>query len=401
MLELDIRARVGGFALEVAFDAFKGEILGLFGPSGTGKSLTLRAVAGLLRPDAGRIVMNGRTLFDSAGRVNEPPQARGVGYVPQDYALFPHLTVAENIAFGLNGSRLQQLESVEEMLDLMRLQGLEAHRPRELSGGQQQRVAIARALVRKPGILLLDEPFAALDAAIRSRLQGELLAVQRRFGIPTLLVTHDLGEAYSLSDRLAVLDGGKLLQIGPKEEVLRRPVNRSVARFVGTKNIFGGTITGSAGHRVTMEWADNTIEAPSGRYGVGHHVTWCIRPEDIMIVRPDRPLRPSVQRNLIGGHLVREIDRGVSHLLFFKANGVSGRDYDLEILLPHHAHARLGLRVGQSMVVSLKASAIHLMPNGCAERISKESAMRETGASVCPASPAWRSRGVAATVQPQ
>lgn len=362
MLDVDIRAEVRGFALEVAFQTRNGEMLALFGPSGTGKSLTLRCLAGLLRPLDGRIVLNGRVLFDAADGVDVPPRARQVGYVPQHYGLFPHLTVAENIAYGLaDRSRAGQRARVAEMVRLMRLDGLEAHRPHQLSGGQQQRVALARALVTEPEVLLLDEPFAALDGAMRGRLQNELLAIQRRFRIPTLLVTHDLAEAYSLSDRLAVFGGGRLLQMGPKDEVLRRPATRAVARFVGTKNIFEGRVIAAGNEGATIAWGGHFIQAPATGPTVGQRVTFCIRPEEVMVVRPDRPLRPGLQENVVEGRLVGEIDRGVTHTLFFKAAGLSERDYDLEILLPHHAWLRLGLTVGQAVAVSLKRSAVHVL----------------------------------------
>ncbi len=388
MLDVDIRARVRDshhgwhrfhglrqdksvesvksvvdFVLDVAFRTHNGEMLALFGPSGTGKSLTLRCVAGLLRPEAGRIVLNGRVLFDAAAGVDVPPRARRMGYVPQHYALFPHLTVADNIAYGLAGwPPARRRARVAEMVRLMRLDRLETRRPHQLSGGQQQRVALARALVTEPEVLLLDEPFAALDGPIRGRLQNELLAVQRRFHIPTLLVTHDLAEAYALSDRMAVLEGGRVLQVGPKDEVLRRPATRAVARFVGTKNIFDGRVVDATSEGVTIAWGNHLIQTRATGPTVGQRVTFCIRPEEVMIVRPDRPLRPGLRENVLDGRLVREIDRGATHTLFFKADELSGRDYDLEILLPHHARQRLGMTVGQAMAVSLKRRAIHVIP---------------------------------------
>lgn len=362
MLEVDIRARVRGFALEVAFQAHNGEILALFGPSGAGKSLTLRCLAGLLRPEEGHIALNGRVLFDAASAVNVSPRERGVGYVPQHYALFPHLTVTENIAYGLTGhSPAEKQALVTEMVQLMRLEGLETRWPAQLSGGQQQRVALARALVTKPEVLLLDEPFTALDGPIRGRLQNELLALQRCFRIPTLLITHDLAEAYALSDRLAVLNEGQVLQVGPKDEVLRQPATRIVARFVGTKNIFDGRVVGADSEGVTIAWDGRFIPAATNGFRVGQQVTFCIRPEEIMIVRPDHPLRPGLRENVVKGQLVREIDRGAMHTLFFKTDGVSQQDYDLEILLPHHAWQRLGLAVGQRAAVSLKRQAVHVL----------------------------------------
>ncbi|HJX62273.1 MAG TPA: ATP-binding cassette domain-containing protein, partial [Dehalococcoidia bacterium] len=195
MLEVDIRRRLGAFHLATAFSAAD-EIAVLFGPSGAGKSLTLQAIAGILRPDKGLVRVNGLTAFDSSAGINLPPQERRIGYVPQGYALFPHLTVAHNVGYGLSGlDRRRRAERVQEMVRLLGLDGLEERRPRELSGGQQQRVALARALVFRPRLLLLDEPFAALDEAIRSTLRQELLDIRRRMAVTIVLVTHDLVEA--------------------------------------------------------------------------------------------------------------------------------------------------------------------------------------------------------------
>ena len=364
MLELDIQVDVHGFPLDLDLETQNGEILALFGPSGTGKTTTLRCVAGLLRPLRGRIELDGDVLFDSQLGINIPSRARRVGYVPQNYALFPHLTVAQNIAFGLSEmSRTEQRERVQEMLAVMRLTGLEPRYPSQLSGGQQQRVALARALVTRPRLLLLDEPFAALDEAISNRLQSELLALPARYRIPTLLVTHNLAETYALCDRLAVLGNGRVLQIGPKEEVLREPNCRAVARFVGTKNIFDGTAIERETGQTVVRWGKHAIRVPTSRTpNMGERVTFCIRPERVIVIRPDRPLRPSLSDNVVGARFVRAIGLGTTHRLFFKVEGVSQRDYDIEMVLPHHAFQRLALSVGTCVHLSLKANAIHLLP---------------------------------------
>ncbi|MCP4518817.1 MAG: ABC transporter ATP-binding protein [Delftia sp.] len=359
---MDIRAEAGDFGLHVAFQTHSGEVLALFGPSGAGKSLTLRCLAGLVRPLAGRITLNGRALFDAARGLHAPPRLRRMGYVPQNYALFPHLTVAENIAYGLAGrSQAVRRARVADMVYLMRLEGLEARRPSRLSGGQQQRVALARALVTEPQALLLDEPFAALDGLTRGRLQDELISLQRRCCLPTVLVTHDLAEAYALSDRLAVFDAGRVLQVGPKEEVLRQPATHAVARFIGTRNIFEGQVVEAGSDGAVIAWAGHVIHTPAGGLQAGQRARFCIRPEEIKVVRPDQPLRPILRDNLLHGRLARAIDRGAMHTLFFKGEGASARDYDLEILLPHPSWQRLGLAVGQAMTVSLKKSAIHVL----------------------------------------
>ena len=193
MLEVQIFKRFDGFTLDVDFTTDT-PLTALLGPSGSGKTLTLRAVAGVLSPDAGRIVLDGEPLFDSERGIDLAPQARRVGYVPQQYALFPHLDVASNVSFGLRGTT-QERRGVAEMIDLVGLSGLEQRRPRQLSGGQQQRVALARALVVRPRILLLDEPFAALDSDIREPLRAGLIDLQQTLDFRALLVTHDPADA--------------------------------------------------------------------------------------------------------------------------------------------------------------------------------------------------------------
>lgn len=203
MLQVDVRKHFEGFTLDAHFVA-EAPISALLGPSGSGKSLTLRAVAGALRPDEGRIVVDGEPLFDSAQRIDLPPQARQVGYVPQQYALFPHLDVVGNVGFGLKDARSPDgRRRIGEMLQRVGLAGLERRKPRELSGGQQQRVALARGLILRPRLLLLDEPFAALDTQIRGALRSGLLELQRTLGFRALLVTHDPEDAALAGQRFA------------------------------------------------------------------------------------------------------------------------------------------------------------------------------------------------------
>lgn len=199
-----------GYSLNIEFESVGG-VTALLGPSGAGKTLTLRAIAGLLRPDSGRITLNGRVLFDSLTHTNVPARERQVGYVFQHYALFPHLSVAENIAYGLHTrSRPERSDRVQEMLELVGLHELARRTPHELSGGQQQRVALARSLAPEPSLLLLDEPLAALDAPLRARLGAELRALHERTGIPMVLVTHDPDEAARLADTVLYVKGGRV-----------------------------------------------------------------------------------------------------------------------------------------------------------------------------------------------
>ncbi len=233
-LFVDIKKRLNGFSLDVQW-RMDNEIAVVFGHSGAGKSLTLKAIAGLMRPDEGAIVARGRTLFERNGRlrVDLPPQKRHMGYVFQDLALFPHMTVRENIAFGLKAKHGRQSGETERMLKLFHIEGLAGRYPREISGGQKQRVALARALIGRPGVLLLDEPFSALDRGLRDEMGRLLVDVRREFGIPVVLVTHDAGEARAVADRLIVYSGGRVVQTGSPEEVTGRPTSDEVAALLG------------------------------------------------------------------------------------------------------------------------------------------------------------------------
>ncbi len=338
----------------------------LFGPSGAGKSLVLQCVAGLVRPDAGRIAIGDRVLFDHEAGVDLPPQLRGVGYVPQDYALFPHLTVARNIAFGLQGiSRRRAQGIVEEMLALIGLEGLASRRPDELSGGQQQRVALARALVRRPQILLLDEPFAALDAAVRAELRQQLRSLQKRFDVPTLFVTHDLSEASFVGDQMAVMDRGRVHQVGSSQDVLMHPADLRVARIVGVKNILLGRVIEDSASSLLLQVGEALLQAPPGSNPGGEDLHLCIRPERIMLRRRDRLDEP--RANQLIGRIVGEASDGLNCTLFFQpdmalASSAPGESGALHIDLPVYVYERLDLAHQRAWTVTIPPAAIHLLP---------------------------------------
>lgn len=250
LLTVRLKQQFGNFSLDVDFQVPPGLTV-LFGFSGAGKSLTLRSMAGLLHPGQGYVAIGEHVLFDSAAGVDLPSQERHVGYVPQHYALFPHLTVAQNISFALpkqaahrgwvkgRQQREAQHAHIDELLAALELKGLERQYPSTLSGGQQQRVALARALAAQPRLLLLDEPFNALDIAVRQRLRDSLKHFQRRFGIPIVLVTHDHDEAQQLADTVVALQHGQVAQVGSVEDIFFTPGTPDVARLVGQQNIFG------------------------------------------------------------------------------------------------------------------------------------------------------------------
>jgi putative spermidine/putrescine transport system ATP-binding protein len=262
-------------ALDLA--VHEGEVLALLGPSGCGKTTTLNLVAGFVPPTAGRVIIDGE---DVTGR---PPHLRGLGVVFQSYALFPHLSVHENVAFGLRERRLPAAEierRVAEALALVRLDRAGRQRPGELSGGMQQRVALARALVYRPRVLLLDEPLAALDRKLREGMRDELRAIQRAVGITTIFVTHDQAEALGLADRLAVMNHGRIEQLGAPREVYERPATRFVADFLGASTVLRGRAV--AGDRVAIAGA--TLHVTGGAWRPGSDVEVAIRPERVSLV---------------------------------------------------------------------------------------------------------------------
>ena len=237
-LIVDIRKDLGKFRLQAAFEAGKG-VTSLLGPSGCGKSLTLKCIAGIEKPDSGHIELDGRVLYDSKRHINLRPQERRVGYLFQNYALFPNMTLRQNILCGMREkSRAEQEQKLSEILAVMQLEGLEKHRPHQLSGGQQQRAALARILVSEPRLLMLDEPFSALDAHLRDALKIELRDMLQRFGREVLMVTHSREEAYNMSRAIAVMDQGRLLTMKPTKELFADPGSVQAAVITGCKNIF-------------------------------------------------------------------------------------------------------------------------------------------------------------------
>ena len=252
-LKVDIRKDLGSFRLDVKFEAEVG-VTCLLGASGCGKSMTLKCIAGIEKPDEGHIELDGRVLFDSEKGINLPPQKRLVGYLFQNYALFPNMTVRQNILCGLSREKDRSVKEkrLADMLQLMQLAGLENHRPHQLSGGQQQRAALARILVSDPQLLLLDEPFSALDGHLRDALKIELRDLLLQFGGAVLMVTHDRTEAYNMAGRIAVMDRGSFLTLRPTKELFADPGSVQAAVITGCKNI-------AAAHRID----EHMVEVPA------------------------------------------------------------------------------------------------------------------------------------------
>ena len=273
-----------------------GEMLALLGPSGCGKTTTLRVIAGFEAPDTGRVMIGAKDV------TKLPPNKRALGMVFQSYSLFPHMTVAENVAFGLRmrgTSRAERTRVVRTMLETVRLQQFEDRAVQQLSGGQQQRVALARALATEPSVLLLDEPLGALDKSLRERMQFELRQLQRRFGITSILVTHDQEEALTISDRIAVMEAGTVVQLGAPTEVYAKPRTRFVSEFLGTANIFTGRVEAACGPgtwsvALAVQGAHAVVQEPG--LAPGQDVTFAVRPERMRLAPPaPAKLRANVQ----------------------------------------------------------------------------------------------------------
>jgi len=329
----------------------------LFGPSGSGKTTILRCLAGLETPDEGKISF-GEEIWFNGGKILVPPKNRRLGFVPQDYALFPHLTVAGNIAYGLHGQNAAEKKSrVAEMLGWLGLDGLAARLPSELSGGQQQRVAIARAVARRPKLLLLDEPLAALDTPTRQRLRGELRHLLRQLGMPTILVTHDRLEALSLGDDLVVLDEGRIVQRGPVQEVFSRPANLTVAGIVAVETVQPGRVLELKNGLASLLVGSARLTAVARDLPAGAtEVFVCIRAEDV-ILSSDPELHSSprnrlaaVVRAIVGeGPLTRiELDCG----------------FPLTAVLTRQACVEMALKENDAVLALIKAPQIHLVPRG-------------------------------------
>lgn len=261
---------------KVSFELERREFLSLLGPSGCGKTTILRLIAGFERPDAGQILLDGRKLLPV------PPEKRQIGFVFQNYALFPHMTVARNIAYGVRfDRRIDTQRRVEELLDLVDLRGFERRRPAELSSGQSQRVALARALAPKPAILLLDEPLSALDAKLRESLRSEIRRIQQEIRLSAIYVTHDQEEALALSDRIGVINEGRIEQIGTPKAIYRHPETTFVASFIGHTNRLEGIVIGYVDGRTQVKVGEAVVVAVVSDAALGTRVTLFIKEEDL------------------------------------------------------------------------------------------------------------------------
>ena len=360
-IEVDIRS-VAPIPLHAQFSCAAGEVLGLVGPSGSGKSTLLRAIAGLFGPTDGHIRCGNETWQDSAANINVPTVSRSVGLVFQSYALFPHLTAARNLEMALGHlPPALRRERALALLSQVHLDGLAERLPRELSGGQQQRVAVARALARDPKILLLDEPFSAVDRVTRQKLYRELAELRKTLGMPVILVTHDLDEAAMLCDRICILHRGRTLQSALPDDLLARPTDRLVARIIDCKNIFEAMVEEHQAESSTtvIDWMGQRLETRLNlSFDAGSMVDWMVPSSHVVLHRRDRPSRGEHENPIVG--VVSELTRlGDITSIILTPDAKLGAT--LQFTIPSHVAQRNNLSVGAVAGVSLLKEGIHLM----------------------------------------
>jgi sulfate/thiosulfate transport system ATP-binding protein len=333
---------------EIDLEVRAGELFVLLGASGSGKSTLLRLIAGLMQPDSGQIWLHGREV------TNLPPQKRNTGFVFQNYSLFRHMTIAQNIAFGLSvrkASAQQQAERVASLLDLIQLPGYGGRYPAQLSGGQQQRVALARALAANPDVLLLDEPFGALDSQIRGQLRQNLRAIQKRLGVTTILVTHDQEEAFELADRIGIVHEGNLISIGTPEMLYRRPSNKFTATFLGAANLF------PAQRDAHQLYFQNVILAapPDTDHLANRSVDILARPEEIELA----PTSGTTKGQVLGWGAVQDVVFAGA-MQRVSVNLMNAELPTIQALLSTSETEHLRLEPGQEVIVALRH--FHLLP---------------------------------------
>jgi len=326
----------------------------LFGPSGSGKTTVLRSIAGLEWPERGTIRFTSRTWLDTRAGIRISPQERQIGYMPQEYALFPTHTVVGNIGYGLGAlSTNDRKKRIDEMVDLFQLGGLEEATPRELSGGQQQRVALARAVAPRPQLLLLDEPLSALDVPTRLQLRGELRSLLKHLAMPSIMVTHDWAETLTLGDVVAVMGDGQVLQVGPPQEVFSRPKNAAVAQIVGVETVVQGHVIEQAYGLATVRVNGTTLKG-LGSEETGSPVFVCIRAEDVVLEQAGSGMTSA--RNHLGGKVSEIIPHGV--MVHVKIDC----GFPLVAMITRGAQQELQLEYGSPVVAVIKAGAVHLVP---------------------------------------
>lgn len=346
--------------LEMEFSCEPGEILVVVGPSGSGKTTLLRSICGIYKPAAGRIVSNQMVWFDSAQGIDLPVQQRRVGMVFQHYALFPHKTAVQNIITAQGHlDKVIRIVKANELLAQVHMHGLGDRYPHQLSGGQQQRIALARALAREPDVLLLDEPFSAVDQQTRRKLVRELVQLRDRLDMPIIHVTHNLNEARRIADRICIIHRGKTLQIDSPHNIMAKPENAEVAYQTGHSNIFSGIVSRhDEARKITyLKWSDYELETGwQPEFATGTEVDWLIPAENLILHRRDRPSRGE-RENPVSGIISEFIPLGETSSVTID---FSNEQY-MSMAVPTHVARRNGLARGETVTVSLLSEGIHLM----------------------------------------
>jgi len=348
-----------GFALDVEFTAPAGVTI-LFGPSGSGKTTVLRCIAGIVRPESGSIAIDDTLLFCSSRGIDLPVRMRGVGYVFQNLALFPHLTALGNIEFGIGGlDRHTRRRRALELMEALKIQHTAGRRPSEISGGEAQRVALARALAVRPRLLLLDEPLSAIDESTKTGIIADLREVNRDLKLPVIYVTHSRDEAVSLGERILIMDHGNIVAAGEPLEVFGTPVSKRVARLTGVENIFEGrvnntnSLAGTTSVTVTDKYGSCEIEAPAINREPGETLTIAVRSGDILLATSE--MRNTSARNILPGK-ISGIDRASDRTLVNVASGVNW-----VVSVTREASVELGLTEGQHVWIAFKTYSCHIL----------------------------------------
>lgn len=336
--------------LQMPLDRFG--ITVLFGPSGSGKTTVLRCLAGLEQPSHGMIHGGDQLWFDSSRDLSLPPQRRDIGFCFQDLALFPHLSIAENVGFGHRGSRAETRRAALNMLDRFRISETADRLPRQVSGGQAQRAALARALMRRPRLLLLDEPLSSLDSALREEMRRELRSQLSEFSMPTILVTHDRLEALTLADQIVVMDRGEVLQADRMQAVFSRPASPQVAKIVGIETILEGLLLDSHDGLAAISIGGITLRAVPPPESCSR-VYVCIRAEDVTLTR--QPTDESSSRNRLRCGIQSIQSEGALLRVALDAG------FPLTAMVTRPAVTELRLQPGDEIVAAIKASSIHLI----------------------------------------
>jgi molybdate transport system ATP-binding protein len=350
---------VVGLALDVDFNVPPGVTI-LFGPSGSGKTTVLRCIAGIVKPETGCIAIGETLLFESNKGIDLPVRKRGVGYVFQDLALFPHLTALGNIEFGIGGlDRHSRRRRALELMQALKIEHTAARRPSQISGGEAQRVALARALAVRPRLLLLDEPLSAIDEATKMGIIADLREVNRGLKLPVIYVTHSREEAVSLGERILIMDHGRIVATGEPLEVFGAPISRRVARLTGVENIFQGRINsrnsgaGTTSVTVSDKYGSCEIEAPAIDREPGDTLTVAVRSGDILLATSE--MRNTSARNILPGK-INSIERASDRALVNVASGVNW-----VVSVTREASVELGLAEGQQVWIAFKTYSCHIL----------------------------------------